>query len=140
MSLRLQIEAVDGQSTIERRLESWEAERFGPRLWRKDPTLWFSEPHPELEDRLDSLDLLARMGEVAPELEAFSAMAQTSLRSDFEYRSLRETYRLSGAPGRSLPTEGDGRSVRDHSASPRQSCLDSKWECHVPSRRRPGSR
>jgi transaldolase / glucose-6-phosphate isomerase len=55
------------------RLARWQEERFGERLWRKDPTLWSREPVPELADRMGWLPL----PETAPAgiggLESFAA-------------------------------------------------------------------
>lgn len=71
MSFQLQIDGSENQPAIEERLATWEKENFGARLSRKDPTLWFDEPQPELENRLGWLDLPNRMSEVRPGLSAF---------------------------------------------------------------------
>ncbi|MBI4525990.1 MAG: hypothetical protein HY695_19510 [Deltaproteobacteria bacterium] len=42
----------DFESRVRARLSLWEKDRFAARLWQKDPTLWFSEPVPEITDRL----------------------------------------------------------------------------------------
>lgn len=58
---------------VEERLERWQREGFPGRLWRKDPSLWASEPFPpELADRLGWLDLPAASAALVPELEAFA--------------------------------------------------------------------
>lgn len=51
---------------VESRLERWKADRFLPRLWENDPTLWASGPVSEIADRLGWLALpLAMAGRLA---------------------------------------------------------------------------
>lgn len=45
------------QSSVNKRLKNWQATDFLRRLWKKDPTLWFPHPVPEITDRLGWLDL-----------------------------------------------------------------------------------
>ncbi len=53
----LVIDVGDHAEAVDRRLSSWEDEDFGERLWRRDHTLWFEEPLPEIADRLGWLSL-----------------------------------------------------------------------------------
>jgi transaldolase/glucose-6-phosphate isomerase len=45
------------EEAVHRRLERWQEEGFGRRLWARDPTLWAPQPLPELTDRLGWLTL-----------------------------------------------------------------------------------
>ena len=45
------------EEAVQRRLERWQEEGFGRRLWARDPTLWSPRPLPELTDRLGWLTL-----------------------------------------------------------------------------------
>lgn len=54
------------------RLERWESEGFGRRLWAKDHTLWSPEPVAELTDRLGWLKLPESMRTEAEELARFA--------------------------------------------------------------------
>ena len=38
------------ESAVQARLERWQAEGFGRRLWGKDHTVWSARPVPELTD------------------------------------------------------------------------------------------
>lgn len=57
---------------VEQRIQSWQQQRFGCRLWQKDPTLWFLQPVPEITDRLGWLTLPEDMQE---QVEPISALA-----------------------------------------------------------------
>ncbi|HEX2224508.1 MAG TPA: transaldolase, partial [Thermoanaerobaculia bacterium] len=57
---------------VRERLERWQAEGFGRRLWAKDPSLWAPKPLPELVDRLGWLPLPAMLAGGSGEVEAFS--------------------------------------------------------------------
>jgi transaldolase/glucose-6-phosphate isomerase len=61
------------RARIDARLAAWDAAEFAPRLWRKDATLWSAEPVPELENRVDWLDLPASMAE---RLDGFADFAR----------------------------------------------------------------
>ena len=60
------------QSRLEERLKSWKKMNFTRRLWTKDPTLWFSEPVPEIKDRLGWLILPEIMHEKLEDLASFA--------------------------------------------------------------------
>ncbi|MFP4082942.1 MAG: ribulose-phosphate 3-epimerase [Candidatus Aminicenantes bacterium] len=51
------------QNKLEKRLNSWKRKNFMRRLWARDHTLWFSEPKPEIKDRLGWLVLPEMMQE-----------------------------------------------------------------------------
>lgn len=59
------------QSRLEERLKSWKKMNFTRRLWAKDSTLWFSEPVPEIKDRLGWLILPEIMYEKLGDLASF---------------------------------------------------------------------
>jgi transaldolase/glucose-6-phosphate isomerase len=63
----------DYQNFVDKRLKSWREINFNRRLWEKDSTLWFSEPVPEIADRLDWLTLPEMMHE---QLEALVSFAE----------------------------------------------------------------
>jgi len=60
------------QDRVENRLEIWKKQNFSPRLWAKDPTLWFPEPKPEIRERLGWLELPESMHERLEEFKAFA--------------------------------------------------------------------
>src|SRR5688572_9661472 len=60
------------ESAVQARLERWEAESFGRRLWAKDHTVWWPEPVAELTDRLGWLKLPESMRTEAEELARFA--------------------------------------------------------------------
>lgn len=60
------------ESLVDHRRRAWHRERFASRLWQKDPTLWFSEPWPEIADRLGWLTLPETMQEELGDLSAFA--------------------------------------------------------------------
>ncbi len=64
---------LDGyQARVADRLRAWHDAGFSRRLWSKDPTLWSSEPVPEVTDRLGWLTLPETMHD---HLEALAAFA-----------------------------------------------------------------
>jgi transaldolase/glucose-6-phosphate isomerase len=66
------IEVGRDQSRLGERLEKWKKMNFARRLWTKDPTLWFSEPVPEIKDRLGWLILPEIMHKKLEELDTFA--------------------------------------------------------------------
>lgn len=56
------------ETRVKERLQSWQRESFASRLWKKDPTLWFSKKMPEITNRLGWLTLPAIMQEQVGEL------------------------------------------------------------------------
>jgi transaldolase/glucose-6-phosphate isomerase len=66
------IEVGRDQSRLGERLETWKKMNFARKLWIKDPTLWFSEPVPEIRDRLGWLILPEIMHERLEELDTFA--------------------------------------------------------------------
>ncbi len=63
------------QPTAKQRLERWQKEKFAPRLWKKDYTLWSSKPLPELADRLGWLILPETM---RGQLDDMAALAKSA--------------------------------------------------------------
>ncbi len=51
------------RAAVDKRLEMWEDADFAQRFWRKDPTLWFPKPEPEITDRMGWLDIFEPMHE-----------------------------------------------------------------------------
>ncbi|HEU4340243.1 MAG TPA: bifunctional transaldolase/phosoglucose isomerase, partial [Candidatus Binatia bacterium] len=64
------------QRRVNRRLQDWQAQQFGSRLWQKDYTLWSPEPVPELTDRLGWLELPETMQTQVDTLRAFADKAK----------------------------------------------------------------
>lgn len=64
------------EETVKKRLDLWEKEDFSHRLWKKDPTLWFSEYQPEITDRLGWLDLPQRMREKTLEIVSWARQTE----------------------------------------------------------------
>jgi len=58
---------------VDNRLKSWKKQNFMHRIWTKDHTLWFSEPKPEIRDRLGWLVLPEMMHQ---KLEDFVSFAE----------------------------------------------------------------
>lgn len=70
------------RARVEATLGIWDEIDFGTRLWQKDRALWSAEPVPELEDRLDWIDLPETMVERVP---ALMALAEEVRREGFHY-------------------------------------------------------
>jgi transaldolase/glucose-6-phosphate isomerase len=104
-------------AAAERRLARWQAEEFGKRLWRKDPSLWTSDPRtPEIVDRLGWLDLPDSMR------ERLSTLLQLGDQAAAE--GLRDAVVL-GMGGSSLAPEVFSRTLERGAGHPRLSVLDS---------------
>jgi transaldolase/glucose-6-phosphate isomerase len=104
-------------AAVEQRLARWQAERFGERLWQKDPTLWTSDPRtPEIADRLGWLDLPAAM---RPRVAALQALG-TEARAE----GTRDAVVL-GMGGSSLAPEVFARTFGPAPGHPRLTVLDS---------------
>ena len=58
---------------VDSRLELWESEGIGRRIWHRDPTVWAETDLPELTDRLGWLDLPGEMAASVADLEVFAA-------------------------------------------------------------------
>ena len=98
-------------AAVEARLEKWQEEAFGRRLWEKDHRLWSPEPMPELTDRLGWLDLPNSMtaevdapGALRPEVAAEGirdvvvlGMGGSSLAPEVFARTFAPRLRASGA-------------------------------------------
>ena len=65
------------ESRVKGRLEQWQSVQFARRLWAKDPTLWFSQPVPEIVDRLGWLDLHETMQEQLDDLQSLAEEIRT---------------------------------------------------------------
>jgi transaldolase/glucose-6-phosphate isomerase len=60
------------RSAVTKRLDIWQKENFGERLWRKDYTLWSDGPVPEITDRMGWLNLPETSYELLDGLVSFS--------------------------------------------------------------------
>ena len=61
------------QDALEKRLQRWKEDDFISRIWRKDPSLWSSQPDtPELANRLGWLDLPREMKKEAGAIARFA--------------------------------------------------------------------
>ena len=103
------------ERAVQSRLEQWEAQGFGRRLWAKDHTVWSEQPVAELTDRLGWLKLPESMRTQAEDLARFAQ----EIRSD----GFRDAVVL-GMGGSSLAPEVFARTYRSGSA-PQLSVLDS---------------
>jgi transaldolase/glucose-6-phosphate isomerase len=104
-------------AAVERRLAAWQAASFGGRLWRKDPTLWTSDPGtPEIVDRLGWLDLPSSMRPRLPTL--------TELGDAAKAEGMRDAVVL-GMGGSSLAPEVFARTFGPAPGHPRLWVLDS---------------
>lgn len=101
---------------VETRLAEWAEADFGRRLWRRDPTLWSTEPLPDLADRLGWLGLPEAMTAALPELERFGAALAAE-----EVRDLV----VLGMGGSSLAPEVFARTCGHRAGHPRLTVLDS---------------
>ncbi len=72
----LQLELGAYAEPVMQRLDRWCSDRWGQRLWQKDPTLWGPAGQPEIVDRLGWLDLPAVMPEQIEAFEAFASEVQ----------------------------------------------------------------
>lgn len=71
MSLDVAMRLGSYSGAARTRLSTWDLSGFSERLWLKDPTLWFTDPEPEISDRLGWLDLPDRFGRQLDDLGAF---------------------------------------------------------------------
>jgi transaldolase/glucose-6-phosphate isomerase len=104
------------ERAVQGRLERWEAQGFGRRLWAKDHTVWSEKPVPELTDRLGWLKLPESMRTQAEDLARFGQ----EIRSD----GFRDAVVL-GMGGSSLAPEVFAHTFRSASGYPELSVLDS---------------
>jgi transaldolase/glucose-6-phosphate isomerase len=98
------------------RLEAWEKEGFGKRLWAKDYTLWSSTPVPEITDRMGWLHLPRQMREAIADLTEF----RDRVRKDGFTHAV-----LLGMGGSSLAPEVFQRTFGNREGSPELIVLDS---------------
>ena len=66
------LEFGEYKAWVDRRLKSWKGQNFVRRLWAKDYTLWFSEPQPEIVNRLGWLVLPEMMQERLDDFDDFA--------------------------------------------------------------------
>ncbi len=104
------------QLAVEERLAKWQAEKFCNRLWRKDPTLWFSQPVQEITDRLGWLALPESMAARCQDLESFAS----AIKSEGYLHAV-----LIGMGGASLAAEIFQRTFGNREGQPELVVLDS---------------
>lgn len=104
------------ESAVQARLERWQAEGFGRRLWGKDHTVWSARPVPELSDRLGWLKLPESMRTQAEDLARFGQ----EVRAD----GFRDAVVL-GMGGSSLAPEVFARAFGSGNGFPSLTVLDS---------------
>jgi transaldolase/glucose-6-phosphate isomerase len=109
VSLSYRPEAVD---TTRAR---WERNDLMARLWRKDPTVWFDPPRPEIDDRLGWLDLPTSSRALAPTLSHLSSQALAEGVTDVV---------LCGMGGSSLAPEVFARTLPVPDGYPRLTVID----------------
>ena len=104
------------ESAVQSRLERWESEGFGRRLWAKDHTVWSAQPVPELTDRLGWLKLPESMRTQAEDLTRFGQEVRAA--------GFRDAVVL-GMGGSSLAPEVFSRTYGSASGYPALTVLDS---------------
>ncbi|HYK89176.1 MAG TPA: bifunctional transaldolase/phosoglucose isomerase, partial [Acidobacteriota bacterium] len=104
------------QVRVDKRLEDWQGSDFAGRLWRKDPTLWFPNPVPELTNRLGWLHLPEMMQDTAQDLIGFAEAVKAE--------GIRHVVLL-GMGGSSLAPEVFQRTLGNASGYPALVVLDS---------------
>ncbi len=72
----LKLNLGEHEEKVKNRLRLWENEGFIDRIWKKDPTLWFSEYQPEIIDRLGWLDLPERMHKRIPDILSWAGQTK----------------------------------------------------------------
>ncbi|MFQ5695406.1 MAG: bifunctional transaldolase/phosoglucose isomerase, partial [Terriglobia bacterium] len=108
--------------TVEKRVQTWQAESFACRLWKKDHTLWSPKPLPELADRLGWLTLPEVMHE---QLDALASFAE-----DVKKDGIRHAVLL-GMGGSSLAPEVFQRTFGNARGYPELIVLDSTHPASV---------
>jgi transaldolase/glucose-6-phosphate isomerase len=68
------------EKAVDARLNSWQTEQLGRRIWEKDHTVWAADPIPELTDRLGWLALPSR---TLAEADAMEALAREVMQAGF---------------------------------------------------------
>ena len=104
------------EPAVQARLERWQSEGFGSRLWGKDHTVWSPQPVPELTDRLGWLKLPESMRTQAEDLARFGQEARAA--------GFRDAVVL-GMGGSSLAPEVFARTYGSGQGYPALSVLDS---------------
>jgi len=104
------------EPAVQARLERWQSEGFGSRLWGKDHTVWSLQPVPELTDRLGWLKLPESMRTQAEDLARFGQEARAA--------GFRDAVVL-GMGGSSLAPEVFARTYGSVNGYPALSVLDS---------------
>jgi transaldolase/glucose-6-phosphate isomerase len=104
------------QNRVNRRLQQWEGQQFGKRLWGKDPSLWSSGPVAELTDRLGWLEL--------PETMEAQAGALVALAEKVKSTGMRHVVLL-GMGGSSLAPEVFQQTFGNNDGYPALLVLDS---------------
>ena len=104
------------ESAVQARLERWQVEGFGRRLWGKDHTVWSAQPVPELTDRLGWLKLPESMRTQAEDIARFALEVRAA--------GFRDAVVL-GMGGSSLAPEVFARTFGSASGYPALRVLDS---------------
>lgn len=104
------------EPAVQARLERWQNEGFGRRLWGKDHTVWSAQPVPELTDRLGWLKLPESMRTQAEDLARFGQEVRAA--------GFRDAVVL-GMGGSSLAPEVFGRAFGSVNGYPALTVLDS---------------
>jgi transaldolase/glucose-6-phosphate isomerase len=101
---------------VRSRLEAWQKDEFGSRMWAKDPTLWAKAGTPEITDRLGWLTL--------PEELKAQIATLTAFRDEIRKEKFTHAVLL-GMGGSSLAPEVFQKTFGNHGGSPELHVLDS---------------
>ncbi|UCG84783.1 MAG: hypothetical protein JSW71_12570 [Gemmatimonadota bacterium] len=64
------LELGEHQKAVDARLQTWQSEQIGRRIWEKDHTVWAAEPLPDITDRLGWLSLPSTSPDEVEQIEA----------------------------------------------------------------------
>ena len=97
-------------------IATWESNGLMPRLWEKDPTVWFDPPRPEIDNRLGWLDLPTTSLELVDQVDELARAAVEGGITDLV---------LCGMGGSSLAPEVFAATLPTDASAPALTVIDS---------------
>ena len=101
---------------VTRTVSEWKAGGLMPRLWAKDPTVWFDPPRPEIDNRLGWLDLPETSQAIVDQVSALAAESRAEGITDLV---------LCGMGGSSLAPEVFADTLPASEGAPKLTVIDS---------------